>query len=299
MFRIKILSLTFVAFLAISPISVAQNPVKPPKVLLVTAHPDDDALFTVTVYKIAKLMGGKVDLALLTNGEGGYKYSIFGPQFYGLELTKEEIGREYLPAIRKKELMAGGAIMGIRNYYFLEQVDNEYTLDAQWILNDIWDTERAFSDLKRIVEKGEYDYIFTLLPTETTHGHHQASAVLALRVVDGMKESDRPTILGGTIYRKGEDRDFVFMGNPNFSETRVSERKVFTTDRTQTFGHENKLNFKIISSWVIAEHKSQGTMQMYMNYGDVEEYWFYDINKKSRFEDTKDLFEHLKGLAPK
>lgn len=299
MFRNKLFLILGIVTLSFSSALNAQDNLAPPKVLLVTAHPDDDALFTVTVYKIAKLMGGKVDLALLTNGEGGFKYSIFGPQFYGLDLTKEEIGREYLPAIRKKELMAGGSIMGIRNYFFLEQVDNEYTLDAQWILDDIWDTKRAFSDLKRIVEKGDYDYIFTLLPTETTHGHHQASAVLALRVVDSMKESDRPTILGGTIYRKGEDRDFVFMGNPNFSETRVSERKVFITDRTQTFGHENKLNFKIISSWVIAEHKSQGTMQMYMNYGDVEEYWFYDINKKSRFEDTKALFEHLKGLAPK
>ena len=52
-------------------------------------------------------MKGSVDLALITNGEGGYKYSTLAEDIYGLELTDEEVGRKYLPDIRKKELEAG------------------------------------------------------------------------------------------------------------------------------------------------------------------------------------------------
>ena len=57
-----------------------------PKVLLVTAHPDDDALFSATIFKTTKLLGGKVDLALMTNGEGGYTYSTLGNYIYNKEL---------------------------------------------------------------------------------------------------------------------------------------------------------------------------------------------------------------------
>src|SRR5690554_5063429 len=102
-----------------------------PKILLVTAHPDDDALFSATVFKTTKLLGGTVDLALMTNGEGGYTYSTLGNYVYGLELDQEEVGRKYLPGIRKKELMAGGDVVGIRNYFFFDQKDFYYTHDVE------------------------------------------------------------------------------------------------------------------------------------------------------------------------
>ncbi|MBK6879153.1 MAG: PIG-L family deacetylase [Ignavibacteria bacterium] len=53
----------------------------PPKVLVVTAHPDDDAVFAATNYKIVHDLGGIVDLALVTNGEGGYKYSTLAGEY--------------------------------------------------------------------------------------------------------------------------------------------------------------------------------------------------------------------------
>ncbi|MEO6694508.1 MAG: PIG-L family deacetylase, partial [Ignavibacteria bacterium] len=81
-----------------------------PKILIVTAHPDDDAAMAGVNYKIVHDLKGTVDLALITNGEGGYKYSTLAEPIYGLELTEESIGRKYLPEIRKKELEAGGKI---------------------------------------------------------------------------------------------------------------------------------------------------------------------------------------------
>jgi hypothetical protein len=78
-----------------------------PKVLVVTAHPDDDATMAGTNYKIVHDLKGTVDIALITNGEGGYKYSTLAEDIYGLKLTDEAVGRKYLPEIRKKELEAG------------------------------------------------------------------------------------------------------------------------------------------------------------------------------------------------
>ena len=72
----------------------AQLSPAPPKVLIVIAHPDDETGFAATVYKITHEMKGTVDLLLVTNGEGGYKYSTLAEPIYGLELTDEKIGRE-------------------------------------------------------------------------------------------------------------------------------------------------------------------------------------------------------------
>src|ERR1044071_6967267 len=100
------------------------------KVLIVTAHPDDESTFAVTIYKITHDLKGKVDIAIITNGEAGYKYSTLAESIYGVELTDEKVGREFLPTIRKKEMMNAGKILGIRNYYFFDQKDNRYTQDV-------------------------------------------------------------------------------------------------------------------------------------------------------------------------
>lgn len=67
-----------------------------PKILIVTAHPDDDATFAGTNYKIVHDLKGTIDLALITNGEGGYKYSTLAEDIYGLNLRMKQSGK-YLP----------------------------------------------------------------------------------------------------------------------------------------------------------------------------------------------------------
>ena len=54
----------------------AQNASTPVKVLVVVAHPDDETAMAATIYKITHEQGGIVDQAVITNGEGGYKYSL-------------------------------------------------------------------------------------------------------------------------------------------------------------------------------------------------------------------------------
>jgi len=74
----------------------------------------------------------------------------------------------------------------------------------------------------------------------------------------------------------------------------VSDGTPFKFDRTQKFGYNDMLNYKIIINWLIAEHKSQGTMQLGMNRGDFENYWYFDINPAEGKEKTRLLFEKLK-----
>lgn len=294
-FRILIFSLTVITLLfSIKPIW--SQDVKP-KVLVVTAHPDDDAVFAATNYKIVHDLGGTVDIALITNGEGGYKYSTLAEDIYGLELTDEEIGRQFLPEIRKKELEAGGKIVGIRNYYYLNQKDHRYitSADIKEILDsNIWDLDYIRSELKSIIEREKYEYVFVLTPNLTTHAHHSSTGILALETVNSMDPETRPIILGGTIWNANDTSNKVYSGFEPYPVTSVSDTIPFIFDRTQKFSYRNALDYKIIVNWLIAEHKSQGTMQLGMNRGDYEVYWYFDINRESGKEKTQELFDKLK-----
>ena len=87
---------------------------------------------------------------------------------------------------------------------------------------------------------------------------------------------------------------FVYKGFEGYPITNVSDTIPFMFDRTAKFGFRDALDYKIIVNWLIAEHKSQGTMQLLMNQGDYENYWYLDINDPSKKQKTAELFEKLK-----
>lgn len=266
-----------------------------PRILLVTAHPDDDALFSATVFKTTHLLGGKVDLALMTNGEGGYRYSTLGNFIYGRQLDKEVVGRAWLPAIRKKELMAGGQIVGMRNYYFFDQVDRQYTEDPAVPLDE-WNTEYIVNRLREIIREQHYDFVFTMLPHPGTHGHHKASAILLLRALQGMDPGNRPLAVATTMLRSADEENTDFRRLEGYPETQLDDSVApFEFDRTQTFGHEDRLDYNIIANWVIAEHKSQGTMQQFMNGGAVEQYWYYALNREGGAQKLRVYFDAVEA----
>ena len=260
-----------------------------PEILLVTAHPDDDALFAATVFKTTHLLEGAVDLAIFTNGEGGYRYSTLANYIYDRELDKEEVGRAYLPGIRKREVMAGGKIMGLRNYFFFDQVDKQYSEDIENPLRN-WDTGWVQERLLKILSQHKYDFVFTMMPSRGTHAHHKASAVLTLQAIQQLPEDERPIVLATDIVGSTEDStDFRQLEGYPLTK-RMEGEPPMLFDRTQTFGHQNRLNYKIISNWVIAEHKSQGTMQLYMGQGNVEQYWPYALNNREQLSKARDFF---------
>ncbi|MFN8360688.1 MAG: PIG-L family deacetylase [Candidatus Kapaibacterium sp.] len=268
-----------------------------PKVLIVTAHPDDETGFAASVYKITHDLKGKVDLALVTNGEAGFKYSTLAEDIYGAELTDEAVGRELLPTIRKREIMAGGKIIGIRNYYFFDQKDTHYTLDCDTVLTQVWNVKWVREKLKELILREKYDYIFCLLPTPETHGHHKAATILALQSLSELEPADRPIILGCTVSEKTDTAQVNYRGLYGFRLTAVlSGKPTFFFDRTQKFGFKDNLNYKVVVNWLIAEHKSQGVMQLGMNRGDTENFWYFDVNPPSAIPKVEKFFESLKVL---
>ena len=135
-----------------------------PKALVVIAHPDDDAAFSSVLYQLTHQLDRTVDLALVTDGSGGYRYSTLAEEIYGVEFTNEEVARQHLPAIRKQELMAGGAIVGISKYFFFDQLDDAFTTDVDPVLADTWDAGWVRQRLMGILWDGDYDLIIIAVP---------------------------------------------------------------------------------------------------------------------------------------
>lgn len=265
-----------------------------PRVLLVTAHPDDDAAFAGAVYQITHQLGGVVDLALVTDGSGGFRYATLAEPIYGLDLTDESVARQYLPAIRKRELMAGGAIVGIRKYFFLDELDHQFTTNVDTVLRAVWDSAAVRRRLTDIMERELYDLVIGLLPYAETHGHHKGATLMAIEAARSLPAAVRPVVVGGFPCALGH-QPMRFDGLAGYPQTRVaSGEPLVRFDRTQKFGHDDRLDFKIIANWVIAEHKSQGTMQQLVNQGDVECYWYFDGNAPAGRAWLTELFADLR-----
>jgi len=280
--------------------SIVQLFANGPKILIVTAHPDDETAFAATIFKITHDLNGFADILLVTNGEGGYKYSTLAEDIYGKELTDEQSGRKALPTIRKKELMSGGAYIGLRDYHFMDQQDTGYTLNADSVLNIVWDTATVIQRIRDLQSRHSYDFIFTLLPVISTHGHHKAATILALRAVKGMPEMKRPIIVGCSVTDSTKVIPEPFLGLTTYPETLMSEQSpIDHFNRLTPFGFQQKLNYQIIVNWLIAEHKSQGAMQLAMGKGQFEQFWNYALNGKSGVEKILELAESLRKSSRK
>ncbi len=251
-------------------------------------------MFAATVWKAVREHGAQVDLALVTDGAGGYRFSTLAEPIYGVNLTDPAVARASLPAIRKKELMAGGAVVGIRNYFFLDQPDEGKILDVDSVFTELWDGGWVQRRLSSIIEKGKYDLILTFLPVPSTHAHHKGAAILALRALDSLPASIRPAIAGSMI--GGGEAVESFSGLDGYPLTVVPAQAPVVLDREQPLGLDGRLNYQIVVNWLIAEHKSQGTMQTYMNAGSHERFWFYAINSGASVNAGRDLLLSF-GLA--
>lgn len=267
-----------------------------PKILIVTAHPDDETAFAATIYKVTHDLNGIADILLVTNGEGGYKYSTLAEEVYHRSLTNEAEGRKSLPTIRKKELMSGGSYIGLRDYHFMDEQDTGFTLNPDSVLNIVWDTLRVIDKIRELQIKHEYDFVFTLLPVESTHGHHKAATILALRAITGMDVKNKPIIVGCSVTDTTTKNIDSFSGLSSYPLTTM--RPILPLDhfdRLTSFGFQQKLNYTIIVNWLIAEHKSQGAMQLAMGKGHHEQFWNYAINPPMAEEAIRKFAQQLRA----
>ncbi len=262
----------------------AQTPVR---TLLVVAHPDDELVAAATIYRLAQERGEIVDQFVITNGEGGYRYSTLAEKVYGANLTKEEVGRSLLPDIRKRELLAAGRILGVRAHYFLDEPDRENTADPNAVLGGIWDVPRILGALEARIRHEHYDYLMTALPRADIGGHHLAAVQLALRAVEALDPNEAPVVLGGYFTPEPFEAP---AGSPYGGFSGAPD---YDFDRERAFGFNNALDYQIVANWVIAEHKSQGLYQKNVNSFAHEYMWVYERDTGGHLDRAKALFALL------
>jgi LmbE family N-acetylglucosaminyl deacetylase len=134
-------------------------------VLYVAAHPDDEN--NQLIAYLARGRNYRTAYLSLTRGDGGQ--NVLGPQL------GDELG-----VIRTGESVAAGHVDGARPY-FSRALDFGFSKDYSETLS-IWDRQEVLADIVRIIREFRPDVVvtrFSLIPGGT-HGHHTASAVLAL-----------------------------------------------------------------------------------------------------------------------
>src|SRR6185503_194981 len=134
-------------------------------VLYVAAHPDDEN--TQVIAYLARGRGYRTAYLSLTRGDGGQ--NLLGPQL-----------GEALGVARTQELLAARRLDGGRQY-FTRAKDFGYSKNAEETLT-VWDRPAVLGDIVRVIREFRPDVIITRFSPKPalTHGHHTASAVLAV-----------------------------------------------------------------------------------------------------------------------
>jgi LmbE family N-acetylglucosaminyl deacetylase len=280
-------------------------------VLAVVAHPDDETLFGGFIHALTHQLNASVDLVCVTNGEGGFAHAGLSESLYGNQkLSEEAIGRTHLPRIRQQELLGSGRIIGIRKFFFYDQMDLEYSLDINTVLEDQWDKEWVIERFQNTLKHGNgvdgYDLMVILLPSVDSHGHHTVSGLLALEAIDRLQQARSmdvkiPTVIGGS--------EFVLNQPPVYTGNQLAEVLTNITDFEFRFNLRWKIinlpivDYQTILFWMAAEHKSQGSLinELLTEYNrDNEQYFYFAINDRygdnGRLSMVQNLFTQLADL---
>src|SRR5947199_6603339 len=135
-------------------------------VLYVAAHPDDENTQIITY--LARGRGYRTAYLSLTRGDGGQ--NLLGPQL-----------GEALGVARTQELLAARRLDGGRQY-FTRAKDFGYSKNAEETLS-VWDRQGVLGDIVSVNREFLPDVVVTRFSPKPapTHGHHTASAVLAVQ----------------------------------------------------------------------------------------------------------------------
>ena len=146
------------------------------RVLYIAAHPDDENTNLMALWA----NGSLYDAAYLsiTRGDGGQ--NLIGPEL-----------RERLGVIRTEELLAARRI-DHGNQFFSRAIDFGFSKTAEETMR-IWDHDKILSDVVWVVRKFRPDVMVTRFSPEDqlTHGHHTASANLAVEAFSAAGDPNR------------------------------------------------------------------------------------------------------------
>ena len=146
-------------------------------VLYVAAHPDDENTRLLAWLANDKLV--RAGYLSLTRGEGGQ--NLIGPEQAPL-----------LGLIRTEELLAARSIDRAEQW-FTRARDFGYSKTPTETLA-IWDRDAILADVLTVMKKFHPDVVITRFPPEggETHGHHTASAMLAVEAYKALDAAARP-----------------------------------------------------------------------------------------------------------
>jgi LmbE family N-acetylglucosaminyl deacetylase len=145
-------------------------------VLYVAAHPDDENSRVITW--LTRGRGYRMAYLSLTRGDGGQ--NLIGP----------ELG-EALGVIRTQELLAARRVDGAEQF-FSRAIDFGFSKTPAETLA-IWDRSAVLGDVVRLIRQYQPDVLLVAFSPQSageTHGHHTASAILA---VEAFKLAGDPT----------------------------------------------------------------------------------------------------------
>jgi len=224
-------------------------------VLYIAAHPDDEntAFLTYCTYS-RKLRTGYL---ALTRGDGGQN------------LIGDEQG-DLLGVIRTQELLQARNIDGAEQF-FTRAVDFGYSKTPEETFKK-WGKQEILSDVVWVMRKFRPDVIVTRFPPDgiTTHGHHTASAILAL---EAFKISGDSTVFPEQLkYVKPWQAKRIFWNawTPALSSKGINSDTLIKIN----LGAYNELlgkSYTEISAESRSMHKSQGfgasgNRENYLNY---------------------------------
>jgi LmbE family N-acetylglucosaminyl deacetylase len=136
------------------------------RVLHIGAHPDDENTQLITY--LSRGRGYDIAYLSITRGDGGQ--NLLGPDF-----------DEKLGVARTQELLAARRIDGGRQF-FTRAIDFGFSKTSEETLS-IWNHQAVLSDVVRVIRRFQPDVIvtrFPIPPGSGGHGHHTASAILAV-----------------------------------------------------------------------------------------------------------------------
>lgn len=135
-------------------------------VLHIAAHPDDENTQLITY--LARGRGYRMGYLSITRGDGGQNE--IGPEF-----------DEKLGVARTQELLAARRLDGGRQF-FTRAIDFGFSKTPEETLR-FWDKEQVLADVVRVIRMFRPDVLVTRFPVPPGsggHGHHTASAILAV-----------------------------------------------------------------------------------------------------------------------
>ncbi|WP_426061583.1 PIG-L family deacetylase [Hymenobacter sp. B1770] len=145
-------------------------------VLYIAAHPDDENTRLIAYMANERLL--ETGYLSCTRGDGGQ--NLIGPEL-----------REGLGVIRTQELLAARRLDGGQQF-FTRANDFGFSKTAEETFK-IWDKEQVLADMVWVIRQRRPDVCITRFPPDARagHGHHTASALLAIEAFDAAGDPKR------------------------------------------------------------------------------------------------------------